>query len=454
MKRESLSLPLAALTPNPDNPRTIKRTALAKLRQSIADFPEMLGLRPIVVDEDNVILGGNMRYTALVAMQQAGETHRGVDFGAVSVVRVSGLTPAQKREFVIKDNTPYGDWDWDKLANEFDKETLENWGLDTKLGKWEPEPLKEPPMPEGGGGQTDSVIGGVYALGEHRLLCGSATDARALQTLLGGGGGKNDPRYGVQLMITDPPYNVNYVGKTADALKIQNDNMEDTQFVAFIADFMRAAMSVMTPGGVFYVFSPSGDKGTLVSRGVSASAHIRQQLVWDKGAMVLGHSDYQYRHECIWYGWDERARHYFCNNRTLKSLIDGRPDFQKMSKAELVKFCQGAFENDSIPSDVVHAKRPNHNALHPTMKPVELIAKLIRNSYDPRGVGVIFDPFGGSGSTLLASEQLGHICYTVELDPHYCDVIRRRYQMLLTDDGSDDGWQDATPRVGTIAPSE
>lgn len=189
MKRESLSLPLAALTPNPDNPRTIKRTALAKLRQSIADFPEMLGLRPIVVDEDNVILGGNMRYTALVAMQQAGETHRGVDFGAVSVVRVSGLTPAQKREFVIKDNTPYGDWDWDKLANEFDKETLENWGLDTKLGKWEPEPLKEPPMPEGGGGQTDSVIGGVYALGEHRLLCGSATDARALQTLLGGGRG-------------------------------------------------------------------------------------------------------------------------------------------------------------------------------------------------------------------------------------------------------------------------
>ncbi len=203
-------------------------------------------------------------------------------------------------------------------------------------------------------------------------------------------------RGGVGLWITDPPYNVAYVGKTTEALKIQNDSMSDTAFRQFLVDAYKAADAAMKPGAVFYVWHADSEGYNFRAAAQDAGWQVRQCLVWNKNSMVMGRQDYQWKHEPCLYGWKEGAAHHWGNDRAQTTVLD--------------------------------FKRPTRNGEHPTMKPVELFAYQIANS--SRAGDLVLDSFGGSGTTMIACEQLGRRARLMELAPVYVDVIVRRWQQF------------------------
>ena len=229
------------------------------------------------------------------------------------------------------------------------------------------------------------AAGDVWMLGEHRLMCGDSTSADDFAKLMDGE--KAD------LMITDPPYNVNYMGKTKDALQIKNDNMADIDFGKLLEEAFNNSFQCMKAGGGFYVWHSDMSRSAFQS---ALSAEVRQVLIWVKNAFVLGRQDYQWKHEPCLYGWKDGATHYFVKSRKEATVL----------------------ENVDIPTTVIRENRPSRNSLHPTMKPVPLIGRLIHNS--SRSSEIVIDPFGGSGTTLIACEQLSRKCYMMELDERYC----------------------------------
>jgi DNA modification methylase len=355
---------------NPNNPRLIKDAKFKKLVQSIKDFPEMLDIRPVVVNKDMIILGGNMRYKACV---EAG-------IKEIPTI-ITDLTEAQQREFLIKDNTSGGEWDWDILANEWEAEQLEDWGLDLPLG-FEVQPEAEEDdfdVPEGGI-ETDIVLGDLFEIGEHRLLCGDSTCSDTVAKLMEGE--KAD------LMVTDPPYNVAYEGKTKEALTIENDKMSSNDFGEFLNCFFNCALIEMKSGAPIYVFCPIED-GSFLNSFLNSGFKLQSILVWLKNTIVLGRKDHQYKHEPILYGWKKGAAHKWYG------------DYDK--------------------STIIECDKPPRNGEHPTMKPIQLLEKCINNSSLKNDL--LLDLFLGSGSTMVASHQLKRKCYGMELDPKYCQVI-------------------------------
>ena len=231
MNTETISI--KKLKPNPANPRTIKDDKFHKLVQSVKSFPEMLKLRPIVVNDQYEVLGGNMRLRACI---EAGMKE-------VTIIQASELTEDQQREFIIKDNVGFGEWDYDALANEWDAEELQEWGLDLPgdfSGRGSDEAQEDDyEIPEEI--VTDIALGDLFEIGEHRLLCGDSTDRESVERLMGGE--KAD------MVFTDPPYNVEYVGKTKDHLTIQNDKMDDDEFRLFLSEAFVAMAAVLKNGG-------------------------------------------------------------------------------------------------------------------------------------------------------------------------------------------------------------
>lgn len=422
IKREQKTVKLSEIKPNPDNPRVIKRSQLKSLQKSLNGFPEMMKLRPIVVDEDGVILGGNMRYQALLA-NGATETE---------VETVSGLTPEQKREFMIKDNVAFGDWDWDALANEWDTDELNEWGLDIPEPEKVDQEVEEVDVPEVAG-EPDSQAGEVYSLGRHRLVCGDCTNADIMSKLMGD--------KVADLLLTDPPYGVDYHGRTKERLTIDNDNMSTSTFVEFLTKANTAMLSALKPGGVFYQWYATSSTREFFMAAQNANMTVRQQLVWVKNSLVLGHQDYQWRHEPCLYGWKDGAPHYWCGSRSQDTILDKEIDYDSMTKADAVAMLKDILDNNAVPTTALKFARPSASREHPTMKPIALLAYLVKNSSRPGEI--VLDPFGGSGSTLIACEQTGRVCYTVELDLRYCDVIRKRYWQFVHN-GDEDGWQDGT----------
>lgn len=422
IEREQKTVKLSEIKPNPDNPRVIKRNQLKSLQKSLSDFPEMMKLRPIVVDEDGVILGGNMRYQALLA-NGATETE---------VETVSGLTPEQKREFIIKDNVAFGDWDWDALANEWDMGQLSEWGLDIPEPENVDQEVEEVDVPEVAG-EPDSQAGEVYSLGKHRLVCGDCTKSDIMSKLMGD--------KVADMLLTDPPYGVDYHGKTKEHLTIDNDKIDSQdELREFLCDFLSAADPFIKGGGVYYIFSAPGDNMRAFMEAIMSRYRIRSTLIWVKNAMVMGWGDYMYRHEPIFYGWKDGS-HYWCGSRSQDTILDKEIDYDAMSKADAVAMLKDILDNNALPTTTLKFARPAASREHPTMKPIALLAYLIKNSSRPGEI--VLDPFGGSGSTLLACEQTGRVCYTVELDRHYCDVIRKRYWQFVNN-GDEDGWREGT----------
>ena len=257
----------------------------------------------------------------------------------------------------------------------------------------------------------------VWRIGSHRLICGDSTDPQTYAALMDGDA--------ADLIITDPPYNVDYEGAAG---KIKNDSMSSEAFRAFLAAAFEGMSGAAKPGAGAYIFHADSEGVSFREAFQQAGFLLKQCLIWVKNAFVLGRQDYQWRHEPILYGWKEGAAHYFVDRRNLATVIDesGRPDVDKMSADELADLLSLIYDEiETEPTTVLYCDKPLRNAEHPTMKPVKLVAQLIENSSRPGWI--VLDPFGGSGSTLLASEGTGRAARLIELDPRFCDVIVKRY---------------------------
>jgi site-specific DNA-methyltransferase (adenine-specific) len=382
---------LSEVKANPNNPRVIRDEDFAKLKRSIIDFPEMLEKRPLVCYTEGdkyIVLGGNMRLKALS------------DIGAkeIPIILADEWTEEQRAQFLIKDNVGFGEWDWNALANEWDAEQLEAWGLDLPpMDAIELEAEEDNyEMPDEL--QTDIVLGDLFEIGEHRLLCGSSIEIDTWQKLM------NEEL--CDLVVTDPPYNVALGMETkeqakarnrrTDGLIIQNDKMSKDDFYKFLYDFFTSIGSYSKKGASIYVWYASSEVVNFVSSLVDSGWMYKQELIWNKNAMIMGRQDYQWKHEPCLYGWKEGASHNWNSDRKQTTILE----FNK----------------------------PSRNGEHPTMKPVELIAYQVKNSSK---IGeLVCDGFLGSGTTMVASHQLKRKCYGMELDPKYCQVIIDRMRKL------------------------
>jgi site-specific DNA-methyltransferase (adenine-specific) len=405
-----LKVKISDVKTNPKNPRLIKDDKFKKLVKSIKEFPQMLELRPIVVDENNIVLGGNMRLKACLE----------VGLKEIFIVQAAELTEEQKDEFIVKDNVGFGEWDWDILANEWDTEKLQDWGLDLPLDlSVEELEAEEDNYEIPNEIETDIVLGDLFEIGEHRLLCGDSTQVDTWQKVM-------DDKL-CDMVMTDPPYNIDYEGKTKDALTIQNDNMSNSSFYQFLYDFYTALGSYTKKGGAWYVFHASTETVNFSTAMINSGLLLKQYLVWVKNTMVLGRQDYQWKHELCLYGWKEGAAHYFTNERTHTTVIEDTINVNKLTKDEMKKMLTEML-SDKTKSTIIHCDKPHRSAEHPTMKPILLLAPLIQNSSKENEI--VADGFLGSGSTMVAAHQLKRKCYGMELDPKYCQVIIDRMKKL------------------------
>lgn len=452
MKTETIKL--SQININARNPRKISDTQLERLVRSILIFPEMQTLRPIVIDETYTALGGNMRYRALTAISEKSPAEVNMmlangckgyaqkteaerqnlrDYWAAwladptaIIVRADQLTEEQKREFIIKDNVAFGEWDDETLTEDFDPDELLDWGL----GDLDDEP-EDNDADEDDYGEEDAANaptrcnpGDVWLLGRHRLMCGDSTKEADVAKLMG--------EEQAHLLLTDPPYNVDYQGGTKEKMKIANDNMDDVAFVGFLTAAFNCAIQAMRPGAAFYVWHADSKGFEFRTALKEVGLTLRETLIWVKNALVPGRQDYQWRHEPCLYGWKDGAAHYFVDDRSQSTVIeDAGVDYRKLKKDELLKLVL-QLTDVPVPNTVIYEDKPTKNDIHPTMKPVKLMARLIKNS--TKQEQLVLDLFGGSGSTLIACEQINRKCFTMEYDPKYCDAILDRWEKLTGED--------------------
>lgn len=368
----------------PTNPRQWTKTELDKLKKSLKETPELLEARGILVypwEGKYLVLGGNMRLSALKSLKAKD----------VPCIVFPEDTPIDKlKEIVIKDNGSFGAWDFDQLANEWGDLPLVDWGVPA----WETEradaPLSEDAVDddfdESEVKESICKPGDLWILGEHRLLCGDSTKPDDISRLMDG--------ELADLWLTDPPYNVAYEGKTKDRLTIENDSKGDSEFRDFLIACYAAANANMKGGAAFYIWHADSEGYNFRYACHEVGWKVRECLIWQKNTMVMGRQDYQWKHEPCLYGWKEGASHNWYSDRKQTTLL--------------------AFD------------RPTRNAEHPTMKPIPLFAYQMCNSTKPGDL--VLDSFGGSGTTLIAAEQMRRRSRLMELDPHYCDVIIARWE--------------------------
>src|SRR5690554_6618739 len=392
---------LCEIKRNPNNPRVIKDDRFEKLKKSIEEFPKMMKLRPMVINSDNVVLGGNMR---LKALQDLGYKEIPDDW----VKRAEELTEEEQRRFIIADNVGFGEHDWDMLRAEWDLDELNEWGVEVPdWGEYEISEAEEDDfvVPEGGI-ETDIVLGDLFEIGEHRLLCGDSTKTATFETLMQG--------ELADMVLTDPPYNVAYEGGTKEKLTIKNDSMGSDDFYNFLYDFYTAQSTVLKKGGVIYVWHASSEIINFAKAFVDAGFLLKQQLIWLKNQLVMGRQDYQWKHEPCIEG---------VNAETWEEVKEHEPCLYGW-KAGAGHFWRGGRKQTTI----LEFNKPQRNGEHPTMKPVGLFGLQIGNSTK---VGdIVIDAFGGSGTTMVACEQLKRKARIIEFDPKYCQVIIDRMKKL------------------------
>jgi len=373
--------PIDELIPYANNPRH-NDDAVFAVANSISQFGFKV---PVVVDRENVIVCGHTRYKAA---QKLG-------LKTIPCIIADDLTPDQINAFRLADNktAELADWDMSKLeeeleelANDFD---MEDFGFKELETLDEPSEIADDDFDDAPPEDPKAKRGDLYQLGEHRLLCGDATDQNDVERLLGA-------EAQADLYLTDPPYNVAYVGKTKDALTIQNDKMADGDFRQFLVDAFSAADAVMKQGAAFYIWHADCEGFNFRGACNDIGWKVRQCLIWNKNSMVLGRQDYQWKHEPCLYGWKDGASHNWYSDRSQTTVID--------------------------------MDKPSRSADHPTMKPVQLFAYQIQCSTKPGDI--VYDSFGGSGTTLIACEQLQRKAMIMELDQRYVDVIIKRWETL------------------------
>jgi len=402
----------------PANPRKWTNADLEKLMESMEETPMLTEARGCIVypfGDVFVVLAGNMRAAAAKRIGWKDITCHVVP---------EGTDIDTLKQIVLKDNSSFGDWDTGLLLSEWKGIEFADWGIELPSYTL----TEEPEMAEDDHYDVEAKLqkikepktqrGEIYRLGNHFLMCGDSTDASNFERLMRGGL--------ADLCVTDPPYNVNYEGSTDEKLKIVNDRMSDGAFREFLVKAFRNIYNSTKAGAACYIFFASLEVLNFVGAYRGAGFIYKQFLIWVKNTITLSRSDYQWAHEQVIYGWKPGAPHYFIQNRKLRTVIDDQLDFDKMTKVQLRDLCKSVFDQDVTPTDIIRENKPLRNAEHPTMKPVPLVGRFIANS--SRGGELVLDPFGGSGSTLIACEQLGRHCRMIELDPVYCDVIIHRWE--------------------------
>ena len=373
IEKKLVQMKVADLIPYERNPRKIPREAVDAVRES---YRQCGVIDPIEVDENNIILSGHTR--RLAAIEEKLEI--------VDVLLVTGLTEQQKKKYRVLANKTgeKSGWDYELLTLEIAELDFEGydfeWELPTDTEEEAEEDNFDVKLPK----VARSKPGEVYQLGRHRLMCGSSTDPEQVKMLMGGNM--------ANMLLTDPPYGVDYVGGTG--MMIENDNLAGDEFLQFLRDAFDAADQVMKPGAAFYIWH-SDSNGAIFRNACSlVSWKVRQCLIWVKNTIVMGRQDYQWKHEPCLYGWKDGAAH--------------------------------DWENDRKQTTVLEYDKPLKSELHPTMKPVPLFDYQMKNN--TKEGAVVLDLFAGSGTAIIAAEQNGRCAYCMEIDPKYCDVIIDRWE--------------------------
>lgn len=380
------------LVPYVNNARTHSKEQVMKLRSSLREFGFV---NPVIIDKDYGILAGHGR---VMAAKEEGLTE-------VPCVLVDYLTEAQKKAYILADNRYAQDAGWDEELLKIEIEALQGEDFDILLTGFdiaEIDDLFKDDLKDGIkdddfdvdaelNNPTMTKAGDVWLLGNHRLICGDSTKAETYETIMDG--------KQANLIVTDPPYNVNYEGSAG---KIKNDNMDNTAFYQFLFDAFTNMEKHLATDGSIYVFHADTEGLNFRKAFADAGFYLSGTCIWKKQSLVLGRSPYQWRHEPCLFGWKRKGKHQWYSGRKETTIWE----FDK----------------------------PKKNGDHPTMKPIPLIAYPIMNS--SMSNCIVLDPFGGSGSTLVACEQTNRICHTIELDEKFCDVIVKRY---IEQVGSSDG---------------
>lgn len=367
------------LIPYVNNPRNNDQ-AVDAVASSIKNFGFKV---PIVIDSKNEIINGHTRLKAAKKL--------GIE--EVPVIVADDLTEDQIKAFRIADNkvAELADWDEELLLAELDMIEMDMGQFNIDMSELDlddsSEEVVEDEFDDTPPEEPQAKYGDIYQLGRHRLMCGDSTSVEDVKKLVGGG-------VIVDMLLTDPPYNISYEGKTEDALTIQNDSMDDESFRQFLTNAFFAADNVMKKGAVFYIWHASTEGYNFLGACRDVGWRVRECLIWNKNQMVVGRQDYQWKHEPCLYGWKDGASHLWASDRKQTTVLD----FDK----------------------------PQRNGVHPTMKPIALFDYQIKNN--TKGNDIVLDLFGGSGTTIMACEQNGRRGYSMELDPRYVDVIIKRWE--------------------------
>ena len=409
-KLEVVQAKLTDLTLDPGNSRKHGRQNLDAIKSSLATFGQR---RPLVVMADMTVIAGN---GTLTAMRELGWTECAI------TITPADWTTDQAKAYALADNrtAELAEWDNTQLATTLAQLDEAGWpvqdlGFEQSSFDDDANVVQDevPDVPEEA---TRTKTGQLWQLGDSRLLVGDSTDPDDFKHLMRG--------ELVDCVFTDPPYNVAYEGGTKDALTIQNDDMSDADFAAFLEAAYTRMFEVTKEGGAIYVChaDTAGDAFRIKFR--ETGWLLKQCLIWVKDAFVLGRQDYHWQHEPILYGWKPGAAHTWYGRRIRSTILDGTVQLADLKKHDLIELLTEIVEASTI----VREPRPRRNGEHPTMKPVPLVARLVANSTKPGDV--VLDPFGGSGSTLIACVQMDRACYTIEKDPRYADVIVNRWEKL------------------------
>lgn len=397
---------------------------------------------PIFISSNNEILYDTAKYEA--AKQLGFKTIKAIRIEELPESTLETLRVAEMKAFEM------GEWDnevlYEILAN-LDEESRSLTGFDfdklkAEIDAFESieeiEEIDTPEIEE----EYFSKPGDIYLLGNHRLMCGDSTKREDVEKLVDGAT--------IDLMITDPPYNVNY---ESTAGKIKNDNMSSNDFYEFLKKFYANAFSVMRDGAAFYIFH--ADSETKAFRGACEEVgfKISQCLIWVKNAFNLSMQDYHWRHEPCLYGWKLGTAHYFITDRSQDTILEDIESLKSKSKAELLEMYLNLQKILEEHSTIIRENKPLKNDVHPTMKPLKLLARLMVNSSQKEWN--ILDLFGGSGSTMMTAEQLGRKSYLMEYDPRFADVIVKRFasvnkNITLLRDGKEYSWNDIKSKFGEI----
>lgn len=414
------------IIPYDKNAKEHPQEQINQIKNSIEEF----GFNdPIAIDGNNIVIEGHGR---LQALKELGHT-------TVECIVLDHLTEAQQRAYIIAHNklTMNTGFNLDTLRQEL--ESIKAMDFDITLTGFDLNELDdileiddidsveednyELELPK----EPISQYGDIWLLGRHRIMCGSSVEEYDIDQLLDG--------ETIDLIVTDPPYNVNY--ESSAGMKIQNDNFENSDlFYEFLYQYFKEASQRTKLGAPIYVFHSDTERVNFQTAMKESQFELKQVLIWVKNALVMGRQDYHWRHEPILYGWKSGGAHKWYGGRQHDTVIDDKTKYSlnTMKKNELIDLVKTLLEDDEVPNTIIYEDKPLLNDIHPTMKPIKLLARLIANS-SKKG-NLVYDGFGGSGSTLIASEQLGRTSYIMELDPRYVDAVVNRYYNFVTERGN------------------